>query len=73
MAPQFVKPFVKSNNNDMRDTEAIAEAVTRPVVYLSPTDNSAGPVWSRPRDVNRTVLTSHIGFPRPDAGRLPCP
>jgi transposase len=30
MAPQFVKPYVKSNKNDMRDAEAIAEAVTRP-------------------------------------------
>jgi hypothetical protein len=29
MAPQFAKPFVKSNKNDMRDAEAIAEAVTR--------------------------------------------
>jgi transposase len=29
MAPQFVKPYVKSNKNDMRDAEAIAEAVTR--------------------------------------------
>jgi len=28
------------------------------VVYLSPADNSAGPVWSRPHDVNRTVMTS---------------
>jgi transposase len=30
MAPQFVKPDVKSNKNDSRDAEAIAEAVTRP-------------------------------------------
>ena len=30
MAPQFVKPYVKANKNDMRDAEAIAEAVTRP-------------------------------------------
>src|SRR5919206_577296 len=30
MAPQFVKPYVKSNKNDSRDAEAIAEAVTRP-------------------------------------------
>jgi transposase len=30
MAPQFVKPCVKSNKHDMRDAEAIAEAVTRP-------------------------------------------
>ena len=30
MSPQFVKPYVKSNKNDMNDAEAIAEAVTRP-------------------------------------------
>jgi transposase len=30
MAPQFVKPFVKSNKNDVADAEAIAEAVMRP-------------------------------------------
>ena len=29
MAPQFVKPYVKSNKNDMRDAEGIGEAVTR--------------------------------------------
>jgi len=29
MAPQFVKPYVKSNKNDARDAEAICEAVTR--------------------------------------------
>lgn len=30
MAPQFVKPYVKSNKNDAADAEAICEAVTRP-------------------------------------------
>lgn len=30
MAPQFVKPYVKSNKNDARDAEAICEAVGRP-------------------------------------------
>ena len=30
IAPQFVKPFVKSNKNDYRDAEAICEAATRP-------------------------------------------
>ena len=29
MAPQFVKPYIKSNKNDMRDAEGIGEAVTR--------------------------------------------
>src|SRR5262245_36246725 len=37
MAPQFVKPFVKSHKNGMRDAEAIAEAVTRPTMRFVPT------------------------------------
>lgn len=30
IAPQFVKPYVKSNKNDAIDAEAICEAVQRP-------------------------------------------
>ena len=30
MAPQFVKPYVKTNKNDMADAEAVCEAVSRP-------------------------------------------
>lgn len=37
MAPQFVKPLVKSNKHDRRDAEAIAEAVTRPTRRVVPT------------------------------------
>jgi transposase len=29
MAPQFVKPYVKTNKNDVADAEAICEAVMR--------------------------------------------
>ncbi len=36
MAPQCVKPYVKSNTNDSRDAEAIAEAVTRPTMRCVP-------------------------------------
>ena len=36
MAPQFVKPYVKSNKNDMRDAEGIGEAVTRPTRRFVP-------------------------------------
>src|SRR3989449_8116431 len=36
MAPQVVKPSVKSNKNDRRDAEAIAEAVTRPTRRFVP-------------------------------------
>ena len=32
MAPQFVKPYVKSNKNDAADAEAICEAVQRPTM-----------------------------------------
>src|SRR2546425_2260417 len=37
MAPQFVRPYVKSNKNDSRDAEAIAEAMTRPTMRFVPT------------------------------------
>src|SRR5918911_439176 len=36
MAPQYVKPYVKTNNNDLRDAEAIAAAVTRPSMRFVP-------------------------------------
>lgn len=36
MAPQFVKPFVKSNKNDAADAEAICEAVSRPSMRFVP-------------------------------------
>ena len=36
MAPQFVKPYVKSNKNDMADAEAICEAVSRPNMRFVP-------------------------------------
>jgi len=32
IAPQFVKPYVKSNKNDANDAEAICEAMSRPVM-----------------------------------------
>ncbi len=36
MAPQFVKPYVKSNKNDAVDAEAICEAVQRPNMRFVP-------------------------------------
>ncbi|MGB0123480.1 MAG: IS110 family transposase [Silvibacterium sp.] len=36
MAPQFVKPYVKSQKNDANDAEAICEAVTRPSMRFVP-------------------------------------
>lgn len=39
MAPQFVKPYVKTNKNDAHDAEAICEAVTRPNMRFVPIKN----------------------------------
>lgn len=39
MAPQFVKPYVKTNKNDAADAEAICEAVSRPSMRFVPLKN----------------------------------
>jgi transposase len=39
MAPQFVKPYVKTNKNDAADAEAICEAVSRPQMRFVPIKN----------------------------------
>src|SRR5262245_23157229 len=39
MAPQYVKPYVKTNKNDLRDAEAITEAVMRPSMWFVPIKN----------------------------------
>lgn len=36
VAPQFVKPFVKSNKNDANDAEAISETIIRPGMRFVP-------------------------------------
>jgi len=40
MAPQFVKPYVKTNKNDVADAEAICEAVARPTMRFVPVKNA---------------------------------
>jgi len=40
IAPQFVKPFVKTNKNDAADAEAICEALLRPTMHFSPIKNA---------------------------------
>ena len=39
MAPQFVKPYVKTNKNDVADAEGICEAVSRPNMRFVPIKN----------------------------------
>jgi transposase len=40
IAPQFVKPYVKTNKNDVADAEAICEAVGRPNMRFVPIKNT---------------------------------
>ncbi|MHB8624347.1 MAG: IS110 family transposase [Sulfuricaulis sp.] len=41
MAPQFVKPYVKTNKHDAADTEAICEAVARLTMHFVPLKTAA--------------------------------
>lgn len=43
MPPEYVRPYVKSQKNDGRDAEAIAEAATRPTMRLVPLQAQAQP------------------------------
>jgi transposase len=52
MAPQFVKPYVKTNKHDAADAEAICEAVSRPSMRFVPvkTDEQQAVLsWHRAR------------------------
>jgi transposase len=44
MAPQFVKPYLKSNKNDANDAKAICEAVARPSMRFVPQKSIAQPL-----------------------------
>lgn len=66
IAPQFVKPFVKTNKNDANDAEAIAEAASRPTMeFVSSKNVEQQDIQSihriRTRLVhNRTALVNQI-------------
>ena len=66
ISPHFVKPFVKSNKNDVRDAEAIGEALSRPSMRFAPVRTEAEQVvqqWHRVRErvvQNRTRLVNQL-------------
>ena len=54
MPPQFVKPYVKSQENDAADAEAICEAVQRPTMRFVPiksAEQQAALLLHRTRDL----------------------
>ena len=73
MAPQFVKPYVKSQKNDANDAEAICEAVTRPNMRFVPQKirRAAGPAVpaSCPQPAGCESDPAHQPDPR-SAGRV---
>ncbi len=66
IAPQFVKPYVKSGKNDANDAEAICEAASRPnmrFVAIKSAEQQAGQALHRIRSrliKARTALTNEI-------------
>jgi transposase len=66
MAPQFVKPYVKTNKNDVADAEAICEAVRRPsmrFVPLKTAEQQSALMMHRARDLlirQRTMLVNAL-------------
>ncbi len=56
IAPQFVRPYVKSNKTDAADAEAIFEAVQRPHMRFVPVKTQAQPNRSpRNKEVRSTI------------------
>jgi len=55
IAPQFVKPFVKSNKNDAVDAEAICEAAQRPTMRFV----SVKSIEQQEGAFKQTTLKSH--------------
>ena len=47
MAPQFVKPYVKTNKNYVADAESICEAVTRPNIRFVPIKQTSNKPFCR--------------------------
>jgi transposase len=61
MAPQFVKPYVKTNKHDAADAEAICEAVTRPNMRFVPVKTAE----------QQAVLALHPGVVRASSNSEP--
>lgn len=62
-APQFVKPFVKTNKNDLGNAEAICEAASRPTmrfVAIKTSDQQALLALHRARQAFVKVRTAQV-------------
>ena len=63
ISPQFVKPYMKSNKNDMADAEAICEAAQRPTMRFVPLKSVE----------QQDILSIHRAREQVVGRQLPCP
>jgi transposase len=62
IAPQFVRPYVKSNKNDTVDAEAICEAVTRPTMRFVPIKTVEQQDWQAVHRVRERLVTARTAL-----------
>jgi transposase len=62
MAPQGVKPSVKSSKNDMADAEAMGEAVTRPTMRFVPINKRTQQDLQALHRVREGSVNAHTAF-----------
>lgn len=60
ISPQFVKPYVKSNKNDMNDAEAICEAVGRPSMRFVPPKSTEQLAIQAVHRVRRRLVSDRV-------------
>lgn len=60
IAPQFVRPFIKSNKNDFVDAEAICEAANRPSMRFVTPKNEAQQTLSALHRVRELLVRDRI-------------
>src|SRR4030095_12185055 len=70
MAPQFVKPYLKTNKNDRNDAEAICEAVARPNMRFVPVKTQEQQtVFALHRGVSEILCMSLLLMINPESSR----
>jgi len=70
MAPQYVQPYVKTNKNELRDAEAIAEAVTRRSRRLGPIKEVEPPALQAWHRVRARLMGARTALVNARRGRL---
>ena len=68
IAPQFVKPYVKSNKNDANDAEAICEAMSRPNMRFVTVKSIDQQDIQATHRIRAELMTQRTAKSQPDSG-----